>query len=62
MLTFFADEAEWFACNFSLSGFPLRTESLLRDMHIIPSIVSAIISKVDPHKACELYGISDNNP
>lgn len=32
--------------------FPLSTETLLSDMHTIPSMVSAIICYVDIHKVC----------
>lgn len=41
----------------SLTDFPPRTESLLTVMHIIPFLVTAIISKLDLHKACEFDGI-----
>lgn len=32
---------------------------LLSDMHITPFMVSAIISKLNPHKTCKPYGIPD---
>lgn len=37
-----------------MPDFPLRTESLLSDMHKNPFIVSAVICKLDPHKKYEL--------
>lgn len=39
-----------------MPDFPPRTDFLLSDIHITPSTVSAIISKLDPHKACKLTG------
>lgn len=41
-----------------LPDFPLRTEIIFSDMHIIPSMFSAIISKLDPHEVAGL----DVNP
>lgn len=35
--------------------FPIRTESLLCNIQINPSIVSATIHKEDTHKACGLH-------
>lgn len=62
-----ADKAEGFARKFCLNclassgvtlpDFPRRSESLLNDIHGTPFIVSNIISKPGPHKACEHFGI-----
>lgn len=62
-----ADEANYFGLKFSsnstfdssgvsLPDFPLRIESVLCDMHITLSMVSARISELHSHKA---YGLND---
>lgn len=64
VVTSSADNAEYIGRKFtlnstldssgtSLPNFPLRTVSLVSDMHEAPSLVSAIICHLDPHKACE---------
>lgn len=64
-LLYSADKSERFTTTFSSYStvdtfgvfclpFPQRTKFLLYAMHIIPSIVSAIIFKLDPRKACAL--------
>lgn len=43
-----------------LCDLPSRTEFLLNVMHIILSIVSVIISKLDSQKACRFNAIPTN--
>lgn len=38
----------------SLPDFQLKTDSLLSDTHLIPSTVSAINSKLDPHNTLDV--------
>lgn len=63
------DRAQCFTRKFSLifnidrSGvsrhnFPIKPEALLSNMHITPYMVSAIISNMDPYKACGTDDIS----
>lgn len=43
---------KFYSSRVSYPEFPLKIESLLNNMHTTPFMVSAAISKLDPHNAC----------
>lgn len=55
----FSSNSTYDSSEVSLTYFKTIRKFLLSDMHLMVSMVSAIISKLDPHKAYRLNGITE---